>query len=384
MEQQDVHKTYKFRLMTTPPQELDTILARCQKLYNVALKQRKICWQRGQGKTVTYYQQALEVSDLKARCPKDAEINAQVLQDVLRRLDKAFQSFFRRIQAGDAPGYPRFQGVGRYQRVTYPQFGGGAVLDGGTLIESKVGSIRVRADRPLAGNPTTVTTSREADGWYACVSCADALLHLHRATGQETGRDLGLDLGLDSLATLADGATSQNPRFYRKAERRLKRCQRQVSQPMKGSDRRRKAVKLLAKAPQKVRRQRRDIHHKEVVSFVRQYDRICYEDLQTANMVKDYRLAKSISDAGSSAFLTILAFKAAWAGKRAVTAPPAFTSQLCSGPDCGRVVWKGISARWHSCPDCGASLHRDHNAARNIQALGKKKRGDGQAPQAST
>jgi putative transposase len=380
MEQQGVRKTYKFRLIPTPAQaqELETILSRCRKLYNVALEQRKICWQRGQGKTVTYYQQAMELPDLKALCPEYAEVNAQVLQDVLRRLDKAFQSFFRRIQAGDKPGYPRFQGVGRYQSFTYPQYGGGAVLNGGTLILSKIGSIRIRVHRPVEGKPKTVTISREADGWYACVSCSEAPIHLSPATGQETG----IDLGLESFATLADGTTIQNPRFYRKAERHIKRRQRQVSRRMKGSNRRRKAVKLLAKAYQKVRRQRSDFHHKEAVSFVRQYDTIYYEELQAANMVKNYRLAKSISDAGWSAFLTILAFKAECAGKRAVAVPPAFTSQRCSG--CGVLVAKGLSVRWHDCPECGTSLHRDHNAATNILTLGKNQSAVGQTVQAST
>jgi putative transposase len=189
-------------------------------------------------------------------------------------------------------------------------------------------------------------------------------------------------LGLESFATLADGTTIQNPRFYRKAERHIKRRQRQVSRRMKGSNRRRKAVKLLAKAYQKVRRQRSDFHHKEAVSFVRQYDTIYYEELQAANMVKNYRLAKSISDAGWSAFLTILAFKAECAGKRAVAVPPAFTSQRCSG--CGVLVAKGLSVRWHDCPECGTSLHRDHNAATNILTLGKNQSAVGQTVQAST
>jgi putative transposase len=144
-------------------------------------------------------------------------------------------------------------------------------------------------------------------------------------------------------------------------------------------------VKLLAKAHLKVKRQRQDFHHKEALSLVRAYDTISYEDLQTANMLRNHHLAKSISDAGWGAFLSILVFKAAYAGKQAVAVPPAHTSQTCSG--CGRVVWKGLSVRWHQCPheDCGASLHRDHNAALKILARGMKQRsGVGLAPQAST
>jgi putative transposase len=164
-----------------------------------------------------------------------------------------------------------------------------------------------------------------------------------------------------------------NPRCYRAVERRLKTAQRKVARRKKGSNRRRKAVKLLAKAHQTVTRQRLDFAHKAALTLVRQYDTIYHEDLQVANMVKNHHLAKSISDAGWRMFLTIFAFKAACAGKRVVAVSPAATSQTCSG--CGVLVAKGLSVRWHSCPDCGTSLHRDHNAAKNIAWAGRALRG---------
>jgi len=164
-----------------------------------------------------------------------------------------------------------------------------------------------------------------------------------------------------------------NPRWYRKAEQRLKTAQRRVSRRKKGSHRRRKAVKLLAKAHQTVKRQRQDFQHKTALHLLRQYDTIYHEDLQTANMLKNHHLAKSIADAGWSGFLSILSAKAAWAGRSAVAVPPAYTSQTCSG--CGVLVSKGLSVRWHQCPDCGTSLHRDENAARNIQWRGQRLRG---------
>jgi putative transposase len=197
-----------------------------------------------------------------------------------------------------------------------------------------------------------------------------------------TGQETGIDLGLESFATLADGSQIANPRIFRVAERNLKRAQRRVSRRHKDSHRRQKAVKLLAKAHAKVRRARQDFHRKTALALVRQYDTIYHEDLQTANMVKNHHLAKSISDAGWSAFLSILSFKAVEAGKTVVAVPPASTSQACSG--CGVLVHKGVSVRWHSCPDCGTSLHRDHNAALNIVRLGTERSGAGQAPQAST
>ncbi len=246
---------------------------------------------------------------------------------------------------------------------------GGARLDNGFLVLSKLGRIAVRWSRPVEGTPKTVTISREADGWYVCLSCAEVPVQFLPSTGQETG----IDLGLESFATLSDGTMIHNPRCYRRAERRLKTAQRKVSRRKKGSNRRRKAVKLLAKAHQTVKRQRLDFHHKAALALVRANDTIYHEDLQTANMVKNHHLAKSISDAGWSQFLSILDAKAAWAGRRVVAVPPAYTSQTCSG--CGVVVTKGLSVRWHACPDCGTSLHRDHNAAKNIERLGQSLRG---------
>ena len=121
MEQQRAHKTYKYKLAPTPAQtlELEFVLSCCRTLYTVALEQRTTWWQRRQGKSATYYQQAMELPDLKVACPEYAEINAQVLQDVLRRLERTFQAFFRRVQAGETPGYPRFQGRGRHNRSSF-------------------------------------------------------------------------------------------------------------------------------------------------------------------------------------------------------------------------------------------------------------------------
>jgi putative transposase len=187
-----------------------------------------------------------------------------------------------------------------------------------------------------------------------------------------TGQETGIDLWLESFATLSDGSRILTPSCYRKAEAYLAKCQRRVARRKKGSARRRKAVVLLAKAHQTVRRQRQDFHRKTALALVRQYDAVYHEDLRVANMARNHHLAKSIRDAGWSAFLTILTFKAESAGKRVQAVDPAFTSQTCSG--CGVLVSKGLSVRWHSCPDCGASLHRDHNAARNREGRGQRLR----------
>jgi putative transposase len=188
-----------------------------------------------------------------------------------------------------------------------------------------------------------------------------------------TDHETGIDLGIEAFATLSDGTRVFHSGWYRKAERRLKHLQRTVSRRKKGSNRRKKAVELLAKAHLKVKRQRADFHHKTALALVRENDTIYHEDLQTANMLKNHHLAKSISDAGWSQFLSILSFKAACAGRSVVAVPPGFTSQRCSG--CGVLVTKGLLVRWHACPACGTSLHRDHNAAKNIERAGQARRG---------
>jgi putative transposase len=374
MEQPTVRKTFKYKLDPTPTQEreLGHVLGLCRWLYNTALEQRITLWKQ-RGVSLSRYQQEAELKDIRAGLPEYTAIHSHVLQDVLARLDKTYQAFFRRVQAGEKAGFPRYQARRRWHSFTYKEFGNGATLDfvsdNSFLVLSKIGRIAVRLSRPLEGTPKTVTISREADGWYVCFSCADVPVHPLPSTGQETG----IDLGIEAFATLSDGTRIFSPGWYRKAERALKTAQRRVSRRKKGSGRRRKAVALLAKAHQTIRRQRQDFHYKVALQLVRENDTIYHEDLQTANMVKNHHLATSISDAGWSAFLSILAFKAACAGKRTVAVPPAYTSQICSG--CGALVAKGLSVRWHFCLACGTSLHRDHNAAKNIEQAGQALRG---------
>jgi putative transposase len=382
-------KAFKYRLCPTPAQEqaLETVLWRCRTLYNVALEERKTAWER-RHVSLTYYDQANELPDVKQAYPEYTEMHSQVVQDVLRRLDKTYQAFFRRVRDGEQPGYPRFQGRSRYHSFTYPQYGNGAVLDGSVLTLSKIGRIPLRLHRPLEGTPKTVTISHEADGWYACISCADVPAHPLARAGCETG----IDVGLKVFLVTADGVFIENPRHHRTAERYLAKCHQRVSRRKKGGKRRGKAVHLLAKAAQTVQRQRADFHHKTALAMVRAYDVIYLEDLQVANMVRrpaprpdgqggygqngaraKAGLNKSIQDAGWYGFRQILACKAAWAGKQVVAVPPAYTSQICSG--CGALVRKSLSVRTHICPACGLILDRDENAARNIQWRGQRLRG---------
>lgn len=363
-------KTFKYKLQPTPVQaaQLGATLRVCRELYNAALQERRDAWKMRRV-SVTYYQQKVELPEIRANREDCAAIHSQVLQDVVLRVHRTFQAFFRRVQNGEKPGYPRFKGRNHYHSFTYPQWGNGASLAGNTLLLSKIGYIEVCWSRPLEGTPKTVSIIEEADGWYVCFSCADVPVQSLPLTGEETG----VDLGLESFLTLANGEQIPNPRHYRKAERALGYSQRRKDRRKKGSKRRRKAVLLLRKKYQKVARQRRDFHHKTALSLLKQYDTVYYEALQVANMAQNEHLAKSIYGAGWSQFCSILTFKAENAGKRAVAVPPAYTSQVCSG--CGVLVQKGLSVRWHECPDCGASLHRDHNAALNIQWVGQTHQG---------
>src|SRR5262249_40459401 len=245
-----------------------------------------------------------------------------------------FQAFFRRVKAGEQPGSPRFQGQRRYTSFTYKQLGHGATLDNGYLVLSKIGRIAVWWSRPLVGSLKPVTVTQEADGWYCCFCCAEIPVQPLPITGRETG----IDVGLKGLLITADGDVVENPRHYRRAEKDLKKAQRRGSRRKKGSKRRRKAVQLLARKHQKVRRQRNDFQHKAALDLLRQYDVMYVEDLQVRNMVRTPHLAKSISDAGWAQFRTILEGKAAYAGRRVIAVPPAYTSQDCSG--CGERIEK--------------------------------------------
>jgi putative transposase len=295
MEQRTVRKTFKHTLNPTREQarELWRVLGLCRLLYNTALEQRSFVYQRRRV-SVSRYQQEAELKDIRAETPENAAIHSHVLQDVLACLDKTYQAFFRRLRPGEKAGFPLYQADTRYYSFTYKEFGNGARLDNGFLVLSKIGRIAVRWSRQMEGTPKTVTISREAGGWYVCFSCADAPIRPVQSASQQTG----VDLGIEAFATLSDGARIFHPGWYRTAERTLKTAQRRVSRRKKGSVRQRKAVTMLASAHQKVRRQRADFHYKTALQLVRENDTISHEDVQTANMVRNHHLAKSISDIG--------------------------------------------------------------------------------------
>jgi len=383
-----MRKTFKYRLYPTKETErkLFWTLTRCRELYNAALSERKDAYQYA-GKNMSYYDQQNDLPEIKTEIRQEyQDIAAHVLQDVLRRLDRAFQAFFRRSKNGENPGYPRFQGRNRYDSFTYPD-GAGWKFDGTSLSLSKIVKIPVRLHRPLEGKIKTVTIKREVDEWYATFSCeVDEPEKL-----PVSSEDVGIDLGVTHLATLSTGEMIEHPRFYRRAHKTLEKRQQALARKKPRSHHRDKARTLVAKAHRKVARQRRDFHHKAAKQLVQRYQVLVFEDIQISYLTRKPKpkadengnylpngaaakggLNKSMLDAGWGTFVSICTIKAAWAGRTIIKVDPKFTSQVCS--QCGQVRKKDLSERWHSC-DCGTELDRDVNAAINILERGRRQRG---------
>ncbi len=395
-------KAYKYRMYpnTTTEKKLSFVLDRCRELYNAALSERKDAY-RYAGQSISWYEQKRDLPEIKTVIrPEYQEIGSHVLQDVIHRLDKAFQNFFRKVDLKKRglfmgnPGYPRFQGRNRYTSFTYPD-GAGWKFDGSKLHLSKIGSAKVKLHRALSGKIKTVTIKREVDEWYVIFSC--------ETTNPErlplSSEDVGIDLGVTHLATLSNGEMIEHPRHYASAEKQLAKRQQAVSRKKRGSHRRSRAGKLVGKAHRKIARQRRDFQHKASRQLVDRYQVIVFEDIQTYKLTKKPKpkqdengkylpngasakggLNKSILDAGWGSFVQLCSSKAAWAGRTLLKVSPNFTSQICS--HCGTVRKKDLEDRWHSC-DCGAELDRDVNAAINILARGQQQLG-GKRPTSAT
>lgn len=358
-------KTFKVRLYPSKNQKrlLISTLETCRRFYNDCLAERKEAYEQ-EKRTVSKVEQLRKVKTLKATSPYAKHIHSHILQVVVSDLDKAFQHFFRRVKAGDTPGYPRFKGRNRFDSFGLKEYGNGFRLDGRRLKLSGVGRVCVRWHRPIEGQIKTVRIVRKANKWYACFVC-----EVEPTPLPQTGNAVGVDVGITSVITTSDGHKTENPRWYRQGQARLRRLQRTVARRKKGSSNRRKAVLMLQRHHERVRNQRRDYLNKRVHVLVQENDLIAIEDLQIKNLVHNRHLAKSILDAGWGYFRQQLASKAAEAGRTVVVVPPAYTSKTCSG--CGAIFEHlSLADRWLEC-DCGLSLDRDHNAALNILRVGQ-------------
>jgi len=357
-------KAFQFRIYPNKNQEvaLNRTLSTCRHLYNDSLGERKrqselnelertfgvTPW--GKPEWLNYYDQANSLSGSKTDFQKG--VFSQVLQNVMKRVERSFKNFFNGF------GYPRFQGRDRYNSFTYPQSGFSIKQE--KLNLSKIGNIKIVQHRAIEGMIKTCTIKKDIDQWYVTFSCEidKPIIPVEIKT------EIGIDVGLSSLITTSNGKQIEPPEFLRESEDKLTHEQKRLSRKKKRSQNRNHQRIVVAKTHRRIRNQRKDFAHKTSRKLVETFDHIVFEDLQIRNMVQNHHLAKSISDAGWSQLISLTKSKAECAGKVVELVNSRNTSQNCSG--CGNSVPKDLSVRVHSCPFCGLVLDRDHNAAINI------------------
>jgi putative transposase len=360
-----MRKTFKYRLYPTREQavDLEHQLTEARHLYNAALQERRTAY-RMQGVSLNYYSQANQLKDIRADSTLGL-VNFSACQDVLRRLDKSFAAFFRRVKSGEKAGYPRFKSSDRFDSYSFPSWGDGCHLtDTGRLKIQGVGVVKLKMHRPLMGTIKTLALKRDAGKWYACFSTVTNDITIDTTLG----RAIGIDVGLTSFVALSTGELVANPRNLKIGLVKLRRCQRKVVRRQRHGSNRRKAVRLLQKAHARIQNRRADFQHKLSRHLVNTYSLIAVEDLNIKGLSRGM-LARSVNDASWGSFLDKLAYKAEEAGRHLVRVNPNGTSQVCSR--CGALpnVPKTLADRIHSC-SCGLTLDRDVNAARNILRLG--------------
>lgn len=358
-----VRKSFQFRLRPSKAQIrlLQALLDECRWLYNELLSQRKLSYEE-LSLSLSKYQQLMFLPLLKEERSTLKMVHSQVLQNIVDRLDKAFQSFFRRCKAGEKPGFPRFRGMHRYDSFCYPQ--SGFALLGKEICLSKIGRIRIKMHRFFEGEVKTCTVKKTASGeWNVILSCELKVVPLEPKT-----EAVALDVGIESFATFSNGERIENPKFFKKGEKALAKAQRKLSKLEKGTKQRQRAGKAVAKIHERIKNQRKNFCHKQAKKIVDQYQYICIEDLEIKNMIEGSRFAKKIVDASWNQFRQFLSYKAVEAGRKLGLVNPAYTSQICS--QCGHLEPKKLTNREHKCLRCGYTAHRDFNAAQNILALG--------------
>jgi len=344
-------------------QAIDEAIRIVQFIRNTCLR----TWMEGRG---------VSRNDLQCSCAVLAKeysfatpLNSQARQAAADRAWAAISRFYRNCKnkKPGKKGYPRFQHDNR--SVEYKTTGWKIEPDGKHITFTDgcgIGRLRLVGNKKqsVATFPIKeikrVRIVKRADGYY----CQFAVHAKRKIEHRATGKQVGIDVGLKAYYTDSDGNTVKNPRYHRKAAKRLKRLHRELSRKHKGSANREKARKRLAKAYLKVQRQREDFARKTANALVTSCDLIAYEDLQIRNMVRNRRLSKSISDAAWGRFLRCVKYYASLHQIELIAVAPHFTSQDCSA--CGTRVKKSLSVRTHICHGCGMVLDRDHNAAQNI------------------
>ena len=356
--------TLKFRIYPSKKQESRLLhyFEVGRRFYNHSLEQR-IKYYKETGKSLSNYDQNNDLTVLRSVSKVLGDVPCQVGRDSLRRLDKAFKNFFRRIKENkDKPGFPRFKGSGRWNSFSLLISGGGKRIICGSRIKvtGVSGLIRSRNVRPYKGVIKEQKIVCNAGKW-SCHFTIDDGLPIPPLVPVKSA--VGIDLGLKSFAVLSTGEEIANPRFYRKKERKLKRIYRSISRKVKGSNNRRKNIKKLQCAYFNISNKRFNFTHHLSKRIVNEHQFIAVEKLTIPFMVRS-RFAKSILDAAWWQFIWQVGYKAEKAGCQRVDVDPRYTSQDCSR--CGERVQKDLSVRVHNCPKCGLQLDRDHNAALNV------------------
>ena len=359
-----MRKTFKIRLFPSKRQEklLRLQLGECHWLYNKLLEDRKRLYQENQ-LSLTLYDQHSQTTQYKKERQSLKQVHSQVLQNVAVRIDLAFKAFFRRCKdKNPTTGFPRFKAFFRYHSFTYPQ--SGFTLDGHHLKLSKIGNLHIKLHRPTLGDIKTLTIKGSATGkWYASFSCEVEAKPL-----PESAESIALDVGLESFSHLSNDERVENPRFFRKEEKRLAKAQRHLSKQELGTPQRAKRRKVVSRLHERITFKRTDFIHQESRKIVNRFGIICVEDLNINRMMHNHCLAKSIADAAWSGFFDQLCSKAEEAGRVMVKVNPAYTSQDCSR--CGHGQKMGLSSRMYVCRCCHLEINRDLNASRNILAVG--------------
>lgn len=397
-------RAYKFLMRPTVGQTIalgEMLRDHCS-LYNGALQERRDAYRHPSKTSIKYGMQSAQLKEIRAFDPdRQGRWSFSSQQATLRRLDKAFAAFFRRIKAGATPGYPRFRGVNWFDTVDFPKDGDGCRWDSTphdvvTRVRFQgVGHVKVNQHRPVAGKVKTVSVKREGKRWYVVLTAGQA----EPEPLPSTGSVAGIDMGIANFLADSGGGFVENPRHGRKAAARLEAAQRALSRfPRVRRDARTKnhqrAAEMVADLHRKVRRQRLDHAHKTALDLVRHHDLIAHEDLNIRNMVKvptpkpdpeqpgsflpngaaaKAGLNHSISDAGWGVFLTILHAKAESAGREVIAVDPRNTSRTC--PQCGHVD-KGnrpTQEKFH-CLSCGHIAHADTVGAWNVLRAGLVRR----------
>ncbi|MFD6323477.1 RNA-guided endonuclease InsQ/TnpB family protein [Streptomyces sp. NPDC058442] len=388
-------RAYKFLLRPTARQAvaLGEMLRDHCSLYNGALQERRDAYRHASKTTVRYGDQSAQLKDIRAFDPeRQGRWSFSSQQATLRRLDKAFQAFFRRVRAGQAPGYPRFKGAGHFDTVVFPKDGDGCRWDSTphdaqTRVRLQgVGHVRVHRHRPVQGRVKTISVKREGNRWYTVLACDN----VPAEELPPTGAIVGIDMGVAHFLTTSDGEHVANPRFLQAMADELAEAQRHLATFPKRTRQRTKkhraAARKVAKLHGRIRRQQADFHHKTARKLIAGHDVIAHERLNTAGMTKapapkadpeqpggflpngaaaKAGLNRSILDAGWAQFLGILANKAESAGRLAVPVDARNTSRTC--PECGHVAKENrVTQERFQCTACGFAANADHVGATNV------------------